>query len=316
MTTSGNYGFVVNRDQILRMAALNLGRLDELEQLSPQETIDMSVWLNMLVKQWMGKADFAPGLKAFSRRRGHLFLSGITGTYPVNAAATGWTNLYIQTTCSTTVGAGATAIPAVMVTGMTIGDKIGIDQDAGTIYWSTILSFTGNTINITGTVTSQATVGASIYTYTTAAQQPLFIETASLRDFQGNDVPLTLMTSQQYDLLPNKQAPTNTGDPVAIYYDDQLGTGYIRTDVAGASDLSKHIIATYFEPCQDFTNAADTPYFPQEWYLPLALETSKLCAPMFRVSWTPLMQETAATALRIAQNKDTEVETAYYQSGT
>jgi len=50
MTTSGTYNFSVSRDTILRVAALNLNKLDEVEGLSPQETTDMTTLLNMLTK--------------------------------------------------------------------------------------------------------------------------------------------------------------------------------------------------------------------------------------------------------------------------
>src|ERR1019366_8742860 len=171
MATSGSYSFTVNRDQILRMAALNLCKLDELEQLSPQETIDMSMFLNMLVKQWQGKADFAPGLKMFTRRRGHLFLSGITGQSPVSSSSLGWTNTYVQTTTTGLISAGASSFTVASASGMTVGDHIGVDQDAGTLYWSTILTIVGTTITIAGVVVSQASSGAMIYGYTTTAQQ-------------------------------------------------------------------------------------------------------------------------------------------------
>jgi hypothetical protein len=314
VTTSGNYGFTVNRDQILRMAALNLGRLEENETLSPQETIDMSVWLNMLVKQWMGKADFAPGLKAFTRKRGHLLLSGATGIYAVGPTAQGWTNNMVST-ASTAAVSGGTAIPAASIVGMTIGDNIALELDANIFYYTTISSFTSNTINTVGTIPSNSSNGSSIYTYTTGAQQPQAISAAVLRDSTGNDTPMDLLTSNQYDLLSTKAAPANISDPISVYWNNQLGTGYIQTDVYAAADLSKHIVLTYLEPTQDFSNPNDTPEYPQEWYLPLALWTSKLCAPMFQVPWTQDLNDSAKTALSIAQNKDTERETIYFQPG-
>lgn len=72
MTTSGVYSFSVTRDQIVRLAMLNIGQLQDIEVPTAQELTDCSMFLNMMVKQWMGKADFAPGLKTWTRRHGHL----------------------------------------------------------------------------------------------------------------------------------------------------------------------------------------------------------------------------------------------------
>ena len=51
MTTSGIYSFSVNRDQIIRIAMMNIGKLDEIETPSAQDITDCNLVLNMLVKQ-------------------------------------------------------------------------------------------------------------------------------------------------------------------------------------------------------------------------------------------------------------------------
>ena len=314
MTTSGTFSFSVNRDQIFRMAALNIGRLEENENLSAQETADINVFFNMMVKQWMGKSDFAPGLKAFTRKRGHLLTSGLTGSYALGPTAQGWTNSIVQTSLASYTSSGS-AIPAQSVTGMTAGDTIALELDANYYYYSTITSFTGNTINISGTVPSQASSGSAIFTYTTPAQIPVAISAAYLRDSYGNDSPLNLLTSDQWDLLPNKMMPTNISDCIGVYWDNQSPVPYIRTDCYAASDFTKHIVLTYLEPTMDYNNPSDTIEFPQEWYMALALNLSRIISPMFTVNWTQTMEANALMALRIAQGKDVERETMYFQPG-
>lgn len=320
MTTSGVYTLSVNRDQIIRMAMLNIEKLDEVEIPSAQETTDCALFLNMMVKQWMGKSDFAPGLKTWTRRHGHLFLSGLTGTYTVGSTVTGWTNNYVQTTTTATVTAGVSVIPVTSVTNMTIGDNFGIVLDSNSyIYWTTIQNIVGLNVTIAGTIPTgkQASFGAAIYDFTTIAQQPDVIETAFLRDFQFNDTPLRIMTLQEYDNLPNKAAVLSyVSDPTAIYYEWQLTSSNLFTDVAGAADLTKHIAMTYMEEIQVFTNPLDTPEYPSEWYLPLSLGLSKIIAPMFGAVWTPLMEDNFRTALAVAQHKDpTERSVMYFQCG-
>ena len=70
MSTSGTYTFTVTRDDIIREAMLNIGRLDAYSQIDPTETTDCARKLNMMVKTWMGRLDYAPGLKAWTRQRG------------------------------------------------------------------------------------------------------------------------------------------------------------------------------------------------------------------------------------------------------
>ena len=319
MTTSGIYNLSVNRDQIVRLAMLNIEKLDEVEVPTPQETTDVTFFLNMLVKQWKGQNDFAPGLKTWTRRHGHLFLSGQTGQYLLGPSAAGWTNNYTQATTTAAVTVGASVIPVSSVAGILPGDNFGIVIDSNAyIYWSTVLSVGASSITITGTIPAgaQASSGAAIYDYTTTAQQPDVIETAFLRDFQSNDTPLRTLILEQYDALPNKAALNSyVSDPTAIYHEWQLGLSNLFVDVAGAADLTKHIALSYMEETQIFTNPLDTPEYPSEWFLPLALGTSKLIAPMFHGNWTPVHESNLQTALAIAQKKSPIQSAQYFQCG-
>jgi hypothetical protein len=316
MATSGTYSFTCNRDQIIRDAMLNIAKLDEIEGPTPQETIDCAFKLNMLVKQWMGTKDFAPGLKEWTQRRGFLYMDGRTGKYSLSPTSVGWTNTFNSTTTMASVSSGS-IIAVTSSANMTAGDNIGLDLDIGYIYWSTIAigGISGNNITIAGTVPSLASKSSIVYSYTTGAQQPLEVRTAFLRDSFYSDTPLKLMTSSEYDYLPNKTDPNNLSDPTAIYYEWQLAQGNLYVDVGGAADLSKYICLTYLEETQDFNNPADAPEYPQEWFLPLTLGLAKQIAPMYRAEWTPLLQDNYTTALAIAQKKGANRETLYFQPG-
>jgi len=317
MTTSGTYNFSVNRDQIIRGAMINIEKLDEIEQPSPQDIIDCSFWLNMLMKQWMGTKDFAPGLKTWTRRHGYLTLSQLAYEYPLNSSTQGWSNSLILTTLTAAVSSGS-VLAVSSVAGMSVGDNIGVVLDAGYVYWSTIATGGINGLNITinGAVPSNAALGAVVYDEgLTLAQQPLEIITASLRNSSKSDIPLRILTSNQYDALPNKTDPTNIGDPTAIFYDWQLTQGNLYLDVGGAQDPTKYILLTYLEEIQDLNNPAETPEYPPEWFLPLTLGLSKLICPMYHGTWTPDRETNYTAALAIAQKKGVVVETAYFQCG-
>ena len=316
MATSGVSTFSVNRDQVIRMAMLNIGKLEQSEIPTAQETTDCATFLNMLVKQWQGTNDFAPGLKTWTRRTGHLFLHNSTGQYTVGPGGIGWTQSYNSTTVTANVSAGFAIIPLASTAGMTAGDSFGVEVSTGDLYWGTIFLVSVGSVTLTVPLATSVLSGAQVFTYTTPASQPIKIENVMLRDTLINDTPVRIMpTSNEYYQLPSRQTPTNVSDPASVYYEFQLGNSYLYTDVAGSQDVTKHLVITYLEAEQDFVNPADTPEYPQEWYLALALNLSKLIAPMFNAPWSPLMEDSAKMALAIAQKKEPEKTSAYFQCG-
>jgi hypothetical protein len=316
VSTSGTYSFTVTRDQIIRQAMLNIGKLDETEAPTASEISDCSFVLNMLVKQWQGKADFAPGLKVWTRKLGYLFLSGSTGKYTVGPGATGWTNSFASTTTTATAASGASAVVVSSATGIANGYNIGIELDSGALQWTTASSVVGSTVNLAATLNAQASKGSQIFAYATAAQQPLYIETATLRDQNNSDTPIRLIRDvKDYDILPNKADPTNLSDPTAIYYENQLTNSNLYTDCGAAQDVTKYLVLRYMEPIQDLNSPTDNFEYPQEWYLALAWGLSSEISPMFHAAWTPKMEENFKRSLAVAQKKDAEVSSLYFVPG-
>ena len=316
MTTSGTYSFTVTRDDIIRQALLTIGKLDGVEVPEAEDKQDCARMLNMMCKQWMGKADFSPGLKVWTRRQGHLFLSNATGVYTVGPGATGWTNDYVYPTLTAAVVLGGTSFVVSSATGIAIGYKFGVEQSDGSLQWLTVSNVAGTTITTSAGLSVGAASGAQVFAYQTAAQQPLTIEAVVLRDQDLTDTPVKILpTIQDYFMLPNKADPTNTGDPTAIYYEFLLGNSKLYTDVGASDDVTKHLVIAHLEPIQDFNNPLDNPEYPQEWYLPLCHGLAKQVAPMYNKVWTPLMEENYAVSLRIAQNKGAEVSTMFFQPG-
>lgn len=317
MATSGVYSFGVTRDDIFRQAFLNIGKLGAYSTLDSVQAADTGIVLNMMCKQWMGKADFAPGLKMWTRKHGHLFLNSTTGRYLVGPTAPGWTNDYVQTTTTASAAAAALTLSLTSVTGIATGYFIGIVLASGALFWTTVNGApVGLVVTLAAALPSAAASGAQIFAYQTTAQQPLFIETAVLRDQFLVDTPVNIMNVQDYDYLPNKADPTALQDPTAIYYENQLTNSYLYTDAGAAQDTTKHLALTYQEPVQDFTTALDTPYYSSEWYLPLCWGLGKLICPQYNRVWTPLMEENFITSLRIAQQKDAETSSLFFQPGT
>lgn len=311
MTTSGVYQFFVSRDDIIRDAMVNMGKLGEGESPSPQETTDMARKLNMIVKQFQGKSDGAPGLKTWTRKRGFLFLHNTTGQYLVGPDAVGWTTSFVRTFLSVNAPAGANSITVTSVAGINNNDNIGIQISTGggngDIQWLKVTSVVGNVVNLNGTLNAQALLNATVYDYTTTAQNPLTIEAAVLRDNTNEDIPVRIFSSTQgYDALPSKTDINNISDPTQIYFQWNLQDSTVFTDVGAAQDMTKYLVLTYMEEEQIFVNPTDTPYYSAEWYLPLCWKLTKEGAPMFNAPWTSLMNDNYNEAMRIARKKQPE----------
>ncbi len=318
MATSGVYSFGVTRDDIIRQSFLSIGKLDPYESPDPQQSQDTAIVLNMMIKQWMGKADYAPGLKVWTRKHGHLFLQSTTGRYTIGpGCATGWTNDYVYPVTTVNAAAAAPTLTLSAVTGVASGYYIGVQLDSGALFWTTVNGApAGLVVTLTASLPSSAASGNQVFVFQTIAQQPLFIETAVLRDQWLTDTPVKIMqTVQSYDMLPNKADPTFMQDPTAIYYENQLENSYLYTDCGAAQDVTKHLVLTYQEPVQDFVNPLDTPYYPQEWYWALCLGLAKRICPQYNRPWTQLNEDNYKDAMATARNKDAEKCELFFQPG-
>ena len=320
MSTSGSYSFSVTSTDIVRQAMMNIVHFGDNEAPSPSETYDAMVRLNMLCKQWMGKADFAPGLKTWTRRTGYLFLSGSTGTYQVGPNTGHWTNSFVSPWTAQYHNSGATTIYVTSVTGIHVGDNFAVQMNATTTsnsdyFWSIVTAVNTSTLAVTinSGLPSSSSAGSNVFAYTTNAQILLEVEAANLRDQNGEDVAMTLMTLPQYASLPSRMDPSNVSDPTGIYIERQLGYNNIFTDVASTNDITKYLVINYMEPIQDFVNPADNPCYPQEWYLALVWGLTKELCPMYGGAWTALMAKNYEESITIAQSLNPIKITDFFQ---
>ena len=325
MTTSGTFTFTVTRDDLVREAMLNIGKLDAYGQIDPVENTDICRKLNMMVKQWMGRYDFAPGLKVWTRQRGELFLSSTTGQYDLGPTSNRWaggvsssmaikgqpflSNLLTQVTPAST---STLNVGSANVADYTLGDYLCIQLDTGDTFCTNVASIGASSVTTVTPLPSQASGGNVVYNWSTPAQRPLEIVTILLRDSNNNDTPLNVMTIQEYEALPTKVATNYTADPTSIYYEAQLGNGQLYTDCAGAQDVTKHIHVVYLQPIMDFNNPLDTPEYPAEWFSALAWGLSKQICPMFNAPWTALMENNYQEAIAYAKEANPDTTAVYF----
>lgn len=328
-STSGSYTFSVTRDDIIVAAMLDIGALAEGEYPTSQEFTDCAFRLNMLVKQWMGDTDFAPGMKVWTRKRADLFLDTTLYTYRLGQTGDNWVdsttglqypNAFGQTTLTANAAIAATVLPVATTATLNVNDFIGILLGTGNWYWTTVASFN----SVAGTVTipapglpSAASSTTFVVNYTNKGIRPVKLITAVLRDQYWNDTPLSTMTVERYESLPTKAMPTNSGDPTSLLYESQWSpsapNGRIYLDVGSPQDVTKRIHCTYLAPVQDFLNPGDAPDYPQQWYLPLVLQLGKLISGMFDCDWPQTNEELLREALAIARQADPKVTDAYFE---
>lgn len=329
-STSGTYNFTVNQFQIIRQSMLDVGALDGLENPTAEEYRDCAFKLNMLAKQWMGKQDFAPGMKVWTRERATLFMGYNQYLYNLGATGDNWAasqsslKFPAQYNAVLTVGtanAGQAVVVLASVANVAIGDYIGV-QVGNDLQWQKVLAINLGTgaVTLDGNLTATVLANAQVFNYSVKAQRPEVIIAVVLRDIYFNDTPLRIMDVEQYESLPTKAMPTFQSDPAAILYESkytaQKPNGHLYLDCGGAQDVTKVLHVTFLRPVQDFDNPGDSPDYPQRWYQPLVLELGKLIAPMFDCEWTQTLETSRQSALSIAQEGDPETSSAYFETDT
>ena len=312
MATSGSYDYSVTASDIVTEALEQIGVLAAGDSVPSADQTSCLRTLNMMVKQWSGNFDFAPGLKAFSRKRGYVFLQKNQGSYSLGPSGDNASLTYVTTTMRVNAATSATTLEITSSTGMTAADKIGIELDSGSIYWTTISSVTdSDTIVISAGLTSAAAAGNRIFTYTTKLIRPLYIENCVLRDTSGTDEPLTEMTKDYYENIAVKGTDAS---PTYYFYENSLTNGTLYLDVE-PNDVTKVLRLTFMAPAEDYDLITNDVAFPQEWYLPLSLGLGKLVAPKFEQPWTETQESNLGSALMMARASYAEETDIYFQPG-
>jgi len=313
MSTSGSYDYSVTAANVIDEMAEQIGLLAEGETITTEAQTSFLRTLNMMVKQWSGNFDFAPGLKAFARKTGYMFLQANQGVYTLGPSGDNATLSYVSTTMRIAGASTDTILEVTSTTGMTAADYIGVELDSGSIYWTTISSITdSDTLVLTAGLTGASSIGKRVFTYTTKLIRPLYVENAYLRNTSTIDTPLGVMTKDYYESLPDKTA---NGTPIYYRYDNTLtnGTIYLDSEPTVVSDVLRLV---FYVPAEDYDAVANDIAFPQEWYLPLALGLGKLCAMKTNAAmWTALHESNLQEALAIARGSYAETTEMYFQPG-
>lgn len=313
MATSGTTTYSFTAMDVMQDA------LEEIGALAPGENIqgaDIEVCrrkLNMLVKQWVSQADFAPGLKMWTRRTGYLFLQKDTVQYTLGPSGSNAAESYVTTTIGTTEASGQTTITLTSATGFAAAMVVGIELDTGSIQWTTVSSVSAPDIVIGVALTGQASAGNRVFAYTTASavRSPFEITTAVLRDTAGNDRTMDpkLLVSE-YEDIPQKSA---YGEPSMLYFNPRRTNALVYIDCApeDVTNVVRYVYSSYIE---DIVTTGEDVDFPPHWFRALAAQLAlDLCLP-YEKATPPELKGKRDEALQIAQNAHPLRVTAFYES--
>jgi hypothetical protein len=274
--SSGSVNFSINRDEIIKASLRKIGVLSRGVTPSAEDISEGSQALNLIVKQWMGSADFAPGLKVWTRKRGTIFPELNENEYTLGPNGDHATSSYTQTTISANEAIGQTTISLTSTTGMANSDYIGIRCNDGSIHWSTVTSFVANTSAlIASALTVAADAGNTVYYYTTKLLMPLSILSLRRKTTSNSETSLNPMLVTEYEEIGDK---TINGTPTRYLYESGKTDGLLKLDV-GISDTTEVFPITFLRTVEDFDSASDTPDYPQVWYRPLVLQLGIDLAP-------------------------------------
>jgi len=326
VATSGSYDFSLTAAQLVARAAKNIGILEAGGTINSNDETDLLQTLNVVVKELQGESDLSPGMKVHTRQRVTLFLASGQQTYTVGPASTdarattsyGRTTIDAaeaigQTTISVTATTDTTTAPGSTIT-MTASDIIGIEQNDGTIFWSTISSVSaGDTVTIASGLSVAADVGNYVWWFTSRAQRFPAIESAVLRDVHLNDTPIDVyVDARQYDAgVVSKYAD---GRPTAILVEPLRLNTRVTLNFQ-PTVVTDQIVLTVLYPSEDYDATSNDIAFPQEWLGRLEWELTLRACPVYGKEFTPTMKLNYDLAVARSGALNPENSVLYFQAG-
>lgn len=310
MATSGSVNFSVSRDDIIKAALQRIGVVAVGGTPSASQYTEGSLLLNGIVKSWTASL----GMPLWGSQ--NLVLLPTTGVRNVNIGPSGGhvTTSYAATTTGFPAASGSSAITVTSASGIANGYYIGVEQDDGTMHWTTVNGApSGTTVTLTAVTTAAAASGNMVYCYQTKAARPMRITYAYARhQTEFIDVPIQVVTFQEWSGYTTKGSEANY--PLSVAYQPLLDNGTLR--IWPQFTTGQYVVVLNAQKVlEDFDASGDTPDFPQEYYLPLVFELACILAPQYgkpvqEQQW--LRREADKLLEAVAQN-DYEEGSIYFQ---
>lgn len=307
MPVSGTYEYTRNTRQMIKDALIEAGVISDHESVRG----DMYDWslrrLNLIIKHLQTR-----GLQLWRTVDVALLLENGVNTYRLGDTAR-WAEGLVSTEVRVAASSTDTTLEVDSTSGMTASDIIGIELDDGTIQWSSISSITdSDTLVLNDALTGDAAVDNVIHTYTTLAPKPLRVHdcyhvTGGDRD--GNHLPLTLISGNEYFTLNNK---LTSGRSNSVYF--RPDTTYSEVQVWPVPDNSvDYLVFRAQMPFSNMVDQTDDVQFPDWWYEPLHLSLAHALARSYQAppAITRTLKSDAEQAVQEAENYDVETVTIW-----
>jgi hypothetical protein len=265
MSTSGSYSFTLTKTNIIARAFQLINVYDLNSTIDSDDYSYASDALNLMLKSWE-----AEGIHLWKRRQATLFPALNQYQYQLGSVsgADNVANTYVATTVATAVTNASSTVIVNSVTGMAIGNFVGLELDDGTRQWGTISNIVSKTLTVSFTTTTTAAVNNTVIVYSAKINRPLKFIRATTIDLNNSNAEVTLqdLNFDDYFDLPVKNSP---GRPVNYYYDYVLNNGLSYTGSVflypQPNDVSVLLNFTYYDSIQDMINNTDNADLPQEW---------------------------------------------------
>jgi hypothetical protein len=263
--------------QLVTDALMLIGRLGEGETPTTNAISFALGILNKLIKHWE-----ALGIHLWTESEGTVFLTQGQAKYTLSSTGDHACDdsTLVETTLSSS-GSG-TSLSVTTSVGMTIGDNIGVVLDNNTLFWTTIATVPDTTsVTLVGPLTSSATSGNCVFSYTTTLDRPLDIFGARVRNNSSFDRMLMIYGRTEFMQIPNK---VNQAPATVIYYSPQKTKGLLYVWPAPDSTVSNRIKISYLRAIQDLDAEGDNVDLPTEWLHALTYNLARMLAPSYGVN--------------------------------
>lgn len=202
------------------------------------------------------------------------------------------------------------------VTGMTVGDYVGIELPNGTRWWDTISQIDEDELwfQTTSDLPSFINEDASVYTYTTAIDQPVRITDARYaNDCDDSEIIMTQLARKTYYDQPDKNS---IGAANSWYYDRQLSIGYLSVWPV-ARECTEVIRFTFIKPQYIPESQDENILVPPEWYLPLKNKLAAELGIIYAIDPNKqvMLEQKAATFVEDALGTDNEFSSFSFYPG-
>lgn len=268
---TSNY-FNLTTTELITLALNEIGIGINGENIEPEYYNRALYQLNLVITELMSQ-----GLHIATYRTGSLFLQPNQYKYVIEDEHA--TDQYYKRQLTANYAAGSTVLAVSSVAGVAANDYYGVTMDDGSIFWTSVSTFDpiAKTVTIALPLPGSTTSGNYCLNYTTPIGQIVRINQFWRTDSYINDIPMTMISRQEYDVLPYKTSAVSSGVPSQAYYERSLPKGTLFLWMPPQN--GQYIVNFWYERrLGQMVNATDTLGLDQT-YLPAVVKHTayRLC---------------------------------------